>query len=252
MGIKGYRDKELWGSSRNISSDSVSRVSQLKGVFSCNDLDGKIAMVPNSPCPVLWGFRGTDRNTLIDNFHHLGPEKPVRWLLYQTNQATDDHFNFSESLDLVDYTSIWADVSISSKVKIIKGGHRFIKVKDAQGNEVNCAIFEPLKSLRNIVDKLEIGDEVTICGSVSGDTINIEKFKIVNLVPRFTKPPNPTCSCGKRTHSSGKNSKYRCNDCGKKYDRPPMISKSPELDLGWFEPPASSRRHLTKPINLVR
>ena len=248
----GYRDKKLWGSSRNISSDSVSRISQLKGVFSCSDLDGKIAMVPNSPCPVLWGFRGTDRNTLIDNFHHLGPEKPVRWLLYQTNQATDDHFNFSESLDLVDYTSIWTDVSISSKVKIIKGGHRFIKVKDAQDNEVNCAIFEPLKSLRNIVDKLEIGDEVTICGSVSGDTINIEKFKILSLVPRFTKPPNPTCSCGKRTHSSGKNSKYRCNDCGKKYDRPPMIPKSPELDLGWFEPPASSRRHLTKPINLVR
>ena len=31
-----------------------------------------------------------------------------------------------------------------------------------------------------------------------------------------------------------------------------MIPKSPELDLGWFEPPASSRRHLTKPINLVR
>ena len=104
-----------------------------------------------------------------------------------------------------------------------------------------------------IVDpNAKIGDEVTICGSVSGDTINIEKFKILNLVPRFTKPSNPICSCGKRTHSSGKNSKYRCNDCGKKYDRPPMISKSPELDLGWFEPPASSRRHLTKPINLVR
>ena len=28
--------------------------------------------------------------------------------------------------------------------------------------------------------------------------------------------------------------------------------KSPNLDLNWFEPPASSRRHLTKPIYLMR
>ena len=91
-----------------------------------------------------------------------------------------------------------------------------------------------------------------MCGSVSEDTINIEKLKIVNLVPRYSKSPNPICSCGKRTHSSGKNSKYRCNSCGKRYERPSPISKPPNLELGWFEPPASSRRHLTKPIDLMR
>ena len=69
----------------------VKQVSDKEGVFSCIDLDGKIAMVPNSPCPVLWGFRGTDYSTLINNFNYLGPEKPIRWLLYKTNQATDDH-----------------------------------------------------------------------------------------------------------------------------------------------------------------
>ena len=111
--------------------------------------------------------------------------------------------------------------------------------------------YVPL-SLRNVVDKLEIGDEITVCGSFSDDTINIEKLEVTKLVPRYSKPPNPMCDCGKRTHSSGRNSKYRCNSCGKKYERPPLILEPPNLDLGWFEPPASSRRHLTKPIELMR
>ena len=248
----GYRDKNLWGTSRKISLEAVSLVSKLEGVFSCSDPDGKIAMVPNSPCPVLWGFRGTNKQTLIDNFQKLGPEKPVRWILYQTNQATDDHFCFSDTLDIVDGTSIWIDVKISSKVEIIKGGHRFVQVEDFEGNEARCAAFEPSKNLRSIIDKLEIGDEVTVCGSVNDNTINIEKLRIISFAPRYSKPPNPICSCGKRTHSSGKNSKYRCNSCGKKYERPSPIHESPNLELGWFEPPASSRRHLTKPIKLMR
>ena len=248
----GYREKSLWGSVRNISSDSVSKVSKLKDVFSCNDSDGKVAMVPNSPCPVLWGFRGKDDRILLDNFDELGPEKPARWLLYQTNQATDDHFRISEVLDLTDFTSIWVDVTVSSKAEIIKGGHRFIRVKDSEQSEVKCAVFEPSKSLRAVADKLEIGDEITICGSVSKGIINLEKLKIRNLASRYSKPPNPVCVCGKRTHSAGKNCKYRCKSCGKKYSRPTLIPKSSSLDLSWFEPPASSRRHLTKPVNLMR
>ncbi|MBJ35241.1 MAG: hypothetical protein CMB62_01315 [Euryarchaeota archaeon] len=248
----GYRDKNLWGTLRNISLETVSQVSKLEGVFSCNDPDGKVAMVPNSPCPVLWGFRGTDEQILVANFQKLGPEKPVRWFLYQTNQATDDHFCFSDTLDIVDGTSIWIDVKISSKIETIKGGHRFVQVEDFEGNEARCAVFEPSKNLRNIVDKLEIGDEITVCGSVNENTINIEKLRIISLIPRYSKPPNPLCSCGKRTHSSGKNTKYRCNSCGKKYERPSPIPELPNLELGWFEPPASSRRHLTKPIELMR
>jgi len=248
----GYRQKSQWGNLRDISSDSVSKVSKLKGVFSCSDLDGKVAMVPSSPCPVLWGFRGTDDKILIDNFHKLGPEKPVRWLLFQTNQATDDHYTISDVLELRNFSSIWVDVSVSSVVEIIKGGHRFFRVNDLEGNEAKCAVFEPSKSLRSAVDKLEVGDEITICGSISEGTINIEKFKILNLVSRYSKPSNPLCICGKRTHSSGKNLKYRCKSCGKKYDRPKLITSSSNLDLAWFEPPASSRRHLTKPIDLMR
>ena len=65
----GYREESNWGGNRDISTDSVNKVSDLKGVFSCIDSDGKIAMVPNSPCPVLWGFTGTEDTILIQKLH---------------------------------------------------------------------------------------------------------------------------------------------------------------------------------------
>ena len=248
----GYREKEKWGSKRDISASSVHEIGHLDGVFSCHDSDGKVAMVPNSPCPVLWGFRGTEHKTLIDNFDNLGPEKPFRWILYKTNQATDDHLRTMEITDISDGDSVWLEVEVSSKPNVIKGGHRFFKVSDSQGATVKCAAFEPSKTFRHAIDSLEVGDILIICGSFKKDTINLEKIRLLELTKRFSKSANPICDCGRRTHSSGKGMHYRCKVCGKKYDRPEMIEITPDLEIGWYEPPASARRHLTTPISLMR
>ena len=247
----GYRNKDKWGTKRNIDISTVQKVSNIKTVFSCADLDGKIAMVPNSPCPVLWGFRGTNGDKLIENFKNLGPEIPSRWLVYKTNQATDDHLIPKEISEIKDGDSVIIEVTINSKPIVIKGGHRFFEVQDKFKHTVNCAAFEPTKNFRHMVDKLEIGDSVTVCGSVSNGTINLEKLRILALVSRYSRPPNPICDCGKRTHSSGKNSYYRCKSCSKKYDRPEKVEVSSDLELKWYEPPASSRRHLSTPISLI-
>ena len=247
----GYRNQDNWGTKRNIDVSAVQKVSNIKTVFSCTDLDGKVAMVPNSPCPVLWGFRGTNEDILIQNFEKLGPEIPSRWLLYKTNQATDDHLRYKEISEIEDGDSVSIDVSVNSKSSIIKGGHRFFEVKDKFNQIANCAAFEPTKNFRHIVDKLEIGDSLIICGSVNNGTINLEKLSILKLVPRFLKPANPLCECGQRTHSSGKDSYYRCKSCSKKYDRPEKIEVSSDLELKWYEPPTSSRRHLSTPISLM-
>jgi tRNA(Ile2)-agmatinylcytidine synthase len=247
----GYRNQDNWGTKRNIDVSAVQKVSNIKTVFSCTDLDGKVAMVPNSPCPVLWGFRGTNEDILIQNFEKLGPEIPSRWLLYKTNQATDDHLRYKEISEIEDGDSVSIDVSVNSKSSIIKGGHRFFEVKDKFNQIANCAAFEPTKNFRHIVDKLEIGDSLIICGSVNNGTINLEKLSILELVPRFLKPANPLCECGQRTHSSGKDSYYRCKSCSKKYDRPEKIEVSSDLELKWYEPPTSSRRHLSTPISLM-
>ena len=248
----GYREKEKWGSKRDISVSSVHEIGHLDGVFSCHDSDGKVAMVPNSPCPVLWGFRGTEHKTLIDNFDNLGPEKPLRWILYKTNQATDDHLRTMEITDISDGDSVWLEVEVSSKPNVIKGGHRFFKVSDSQGATVKCAAFEPSKTFRHAIDSLEVGDILIICGSFKNDTINLEKIRILELAKRFSKSANPVCDCGRRTHSSGKGMRYRCKVCGKKYDRPEMVEVTPDLELGWYGPPASARRHLITPVSLMR
>ena len=75
---------------------------------------------------------------------------------------------------------------------------------------------------------------------------------VVELVQRFSKPANPVCDCGRRTHSSGRGMNYRCKECGKKYERPAPIKVKPDLEIGWYEPPASARRHLTTPVSLMR
>ena len=248
----GYREKKNWGSKRKISRSSVHNVGNIDGVFSCHDSNGKIAMVPNSPCPVLWGFRGTEEKPLIDNFDTLGPEKPIRWMLYKTNQATDDHLRTLEVMDLSEGDSVWLECKVSSEPRVIKGGHRFFEVKDENGDTVECAAFEPSKTFRNVVDNLEIGDSLIVCGSFKKKAINLEKMKIIKLATRFSKPPNPMCVCGQRTHSSGKDMRYRCKECGKKYDRPDPIEVSPTLGTDWYEPPASARRHLTTPASLMR
>jgi len=248
----GYRKKEKWGSKRSISKSSVHEVGQLESVFSCHDSDGRVAMVPNSPCPVLWGFRGTEYGTLIDNFDTLGPEKPLRWVLYKTNQATDDHLRALEVSDLSDGDSVWLEVEVTSKPSVIKGGHRFFKACDGQGDSVTCAAFEPSKTFRRAIDSLELGDLLIICGSFKKDAINLEKIRILELAKRFSKSANPLCACGRRTHSSGKDMPYRCKVCGKKYDRPAMVEIPSDLEIGWYEPPASARRHLTTPVSLMR
>ena len=248
----GYRKKENWGLKRKIELSTVQKVSGIKTVFSCTDSDGKIAMVPHSPCPVLWGFRGTDDKNLIENFELLGPENPSRWLLYKTNQATDDHLRYKEINDIKDGDSVNLEVSVTTNINIIKGGHRFFEVKDSSNHTVKCAAFEPTKDFRQIIDKLEIGDSLIICGSVNNGTINLEKLRILALVPRLSKPANPICDCGQRTHSSGKGSYYRCKSCSNKYDRPKMVEVSSGLELKWYEPPASSRRHLSTPISLMK
>ena len=248
----GYREKENWGSQREVSSSSIQLVSNLDGVFSCIDNDGKVAMVPNSPCPVLWGFRGTSSSVLLEKHDILGPEKPVRWLLYKTNQATDDHLSSKSLSEIKDGDCLFLECNVFSKPNTIKGGHRFFDVQDNSGDIARCAAFEPTKGFRNIVDNLEIGDSILVCGSVKNGTINLEKFQLINLVPRLVKPSNPLCKCGQRTHSSGKNSYYRCKKCGEKYDRPEMLEADTNLELKWYEPPASARRHLTTPISLMR
>jgi tRNA(Ile2)-agmatinylcytidine synthase len=55
-------------------------------------LTGEIKITPHTPCPVLYGIRGEDPEILKKAAGMLRVMEPIeRWIIYKTNQATDEH-----------------------------------------------------------------------------------------------------------------------------------------------------------------
>jgi tRNA(Ile2)-agmatinylcytidine synthase len=82
-------------------------------------------------------------------------------------------------------------------------------------------------------------------------TLNVEKIKIERLTESRVKTKNPLCrKCGKRMKSIGKGQGYRCSICGEKAKETDAEFKTVKrrINLGWYEPPVGSRRHLAKPL----
>ena len=250
--LLAYRKKNKWGTSREISQDRVNIVSTLDGVFSCLDDDGKISMVPHSPCPVLWGLRGTNPQSLMDGLNHLGPEKPEKSLLFLTNQGSDDHLQEKSLSEIKDGICIKLRGHVHSPPYAIQGGHRFFDLIDEDNDTITCAAYEPSGNFRTKVDKLVQGDSLEVCGSLSQGTLNLEKFRVTEFENRYVKLPNPLCiNCQARMHSIGKNAGYKCRICGTKASKPNHKSILPDLDNCWYEPPSSARRHLSRPAALM-
>ena len=250
--LLAYRSKDTWGSPRQISQESVNTVSKFDGVFSCMDNDGKVSMVPHSPCPVLWGLRGTKSRSLMDGMKCLGPEKPEKSLLFLTNQGSDDHLQEKSLSEIKDGIGLKLEGRVYSTPYSIRGGHRFFDLIDRDDNTVTCAAYEPSGDFRSKVDKLVPGDLLMVCGSLSHGTLNLEKFRVIKFANRYVKPPNPLCiNCRARMHSAGKNAGYKCRVCNIKAPKPNHKSVLPDLDNCWYEPPSSARRHLSKPAALM-
>ena len=248
--LLAYRHRARWGTPRDIAI-GMAEVAALPGVFACADPDGRPAMVPHSTCPVLWGLRGLAPGPLLAGPGLLGPERPERWLLWRTNQATDDHLQRLPLAELRDGLSVRLRGRVASPAKTQRGGHRFFTFAAADG-ELRCAAFEPGGPFRHVIDRLVPGDAVEACGSLGRDTLKLEKLRVVALAPRLRKPPNPLCpGCGARTHSAGAGAGYRCRACSVRLPAPAPESVIPELAPGWYDPPASARRHLTRPAALM-
>ena len=247
--LLGYRERDRWGTPRKISAESVTAVAAVEKTFGCRDPDGSPAMVPHSPCPVLWGLRGLEPAPLTAGFAALGPEQPERWLLWQTNQATDDHY--ATALPAEGGASVRLSGTIAAAAQSRRGGHRFFGFAH-EGGELECAAFEPSGDFRHVVDMLVPDDELEVCGSFEAGVLKLEKLRIIALAPRQRKPPNPVCpECGARTHSAGRDAGYRCRPCGTRVPTPAPEPVVPMLVPGWYDPPASARRHLVRPARLM-
>jgi len=248
-----YRSPEKWGSKRSIDEASVIRMDSVcRGTFDNYDYEEKMARIaPNSPCPVLYGIRGEGAEDVAPAHRMVRGERADRWLVWETNQATDDHL-FHVDGDVHPYESVMVDGIVSRAPRTIPGGHVIFTLSADFGEMIDCAAYEPTKGFRDVVRALVEGDLVTVAGAIRPFplTINIEKIHVRQVTGRWVKVANPRCpQCGKRMGSMGQGKGYRCKRCGGRAGEERaeriLVSGPP---LGWYEVPVRARRHLSKPL----
>ncbi|RLF46456.1 MAG: DNA-binding protein [Thermoplasmata archaeon] len=246
-----------YGSEKWIDKESVIKMDKsCKSTFNNYDYENDyLAILPKANSPVFYGIRGENFEELKKAKEMLVTAKEERWLIFETNQATDEHLQKKKIKDVKPYESVIVKGIVKKEPHVIKGGHVVFSIYDE--NEIDCTAYEPTKQFRNIIKQLRKGDEVIVYGGVREKpfTINIEKIEVKRLAEVYEKVENPVCrKCGKHMKSIGKGKGYRCPICGTKADEKDAKYVKVERDIkpGFYEVPVIAMRHLTKPLKRIK
>ena len=249
-----YRMPHNFKTKRQIDYESVYEMDEKTFPDTFENIDylqNYIAIEPKTPCPVLYGIRSNNVESLkiAKDIVRVG-EEISDWCIFKTNQHTDMHIQKASKIsDTKQFGCYCISGEVKNKPKIIEGGHMFFYISDESG-EIECGAYEPTKEFRKTVSYLMPGDVIKVYGGIGEEnTFNIEKFKVIKL--NNIKYENPICKCGKRMTSAGKNKGFKCRKCGHKIktSKKVPIKISRKLKNSWFyETPVSARRHLAKPI----
>ncbi|HEX16860.1 MAG TPA: DUF1743 domain-containing protein, partial [Thermoplasmatales archaeon] len=127
-----YRRKEMWGRKREVDERSVIEMDRsIRSTFDNYDYETKrILITPNSPCPVLFGIRGDDPFDLLRAKDMISSEDYAGWLLFETNQATDDHLERKKISDIKPYESVIVKGLVDRDPFVIEGGHVIFRIRD--------------------------------------------------------------------------------------------------------------------------
>ena len=248
-----YRQRKRWGSKRFVAEKSVKLMDEKHAsTFDNYDyINNHNNIVPNSPCPVLLGIRGNSANKLPECINLLETESFNDWLIFASNQGTDDHL-IPRSIDNIhSFQSVITTGKVKSKPITIAGGHVIFSISDKKNKSIDCAAYEPTKQFRNIIRQLEPGDTVKVFGGVRQEpfTVNLEKIEILHLNDVYIKIENPVCPiCGKHMKSIGKNQGFRCKTCKTKSEKTVVKKKERLIQETLYEVPVCARRHLSKPL----
>lgn len=249
--LLSYRPESRWGTQRIFDPLTIRDVEHgYPTTFnSWEDRMQKVAMVPATPCPVMYGLRGDVESDLIEASSKISTEPIDRWMVFLTNQGTDDHI-IHDPKALVSNQSYSIKGTVASYSRHIAGGHVFIDIQTGFG-KLACGAYEPSKEFRHTLDWLHPGDEVEMIGELRDEprTLNIEKVHVVSTVKEFVKISNPVCPiCSRTMKSTGKGQKFKCKKCGTRSSEPVTKEVSRQIVPGWYEPPTAARRHLSKPL----
>ena len=246
-----YRHPDRWGTPRELDDDSIKEM-DLRHTTTFNNFDhqtGRRAISPHTPCPVLFGVRGDDPKDLMAAVFSIRSERPARWLMFLSNQGTDDHI--LRTPPILPDRSYEVLGTVVGTPRTITGGHVIVPMSIANGI-LECAAYEPSKEFRDVIRALRPGDRIRVFGELRDKprTLNLEKLQVLETAQHIKKVSNPRCpECGGPTKSMGSQGGYRCKKCRTKTDLPGgSIDEVREIAPGWYEPPVCARRHLGKPL----
>ena len=256
-----YRFAENCGLKREVDVESIFRMDEVTRPYTFNNVDserGRVIITPRGPDPILFGIRGETPEAVKKGFSLVRALEPVdRWVVFRTNQGTDAHLKRVAALNQIEpYNSVIAKGVVSRNPRIIPLRHVVFSIKDESG-EVDCAAYEPTGALRKVARDLVAGDSVEVYGAVRKPaagkplTVNLEKINVLKLAPKMVLQ-NPECpECGKRLKSMGKDKGFRCEKCGKRFDKARKVQTAVkrELKAGLYVTSTRSQRHLTKPLS---
>ncbi|MFH1100915.1 MAG: tRNA(Ile)(2)-agmatinylcytidine synthase [Methanobacteriota archaeon] len=251
-----YRKKARWGTKRRVNDASVKKMDTIcPTTFDNYDyLNRHNRLVPNSPCPILYGIRGENPRDLVSALSLVISESRDGWLLFETNQGSDDHLQKKHISEVHPYHSVIITGSVKTTPRTLVGGHVIFQLRDSTG-VIDCAAYEPTKQFRSIIRGLTVGDCISVYGGIRKKplTINIEKIKVHRLAPLLKKVENPVCPvCGKHMKSRGTCQGYKCRRCGTFSEKPRSILQPRLVMKGFYEVPVCARRHLSKPLKRMK
>lgn len=249
--LLAYRERDKWGTPRKYDPLSIRDMEHgFPTTFnSWEDREEKVAMIPATPCPVLYGLRGDVEKDVIEASKTLRTETIYRWFVFLTNQGTDDHI-IQDAKELIPNQSYLVKGTVISRARHIEGGHVFTDI-DTEYGTVTCGTYEPSKEFRLAFDQLIPGDVIEVMGEFREQprTLNVEKLHVISTAEDWVKIANPECpSCGKKMESIGKGQGFRCRKCHIKTKDAVMQKNIRWILPGWYEPPTCARRHLSKPL----
>ena len=224
------------GQARIIDLVRLDDVDNDANTFMSRDIrTNSVLISPRGNCPVLFGIRALTYDSALVSCKHLitskKTEKVEDYLVFKTNQATDDHLGKNS-------TAVVEEVTIKRRGST--------KIRCTNGDELMA--FAESGEVKLLAQWLLTGDEIEFNGLRNEHgTIHLEKLKVTRaeMVKRRPKCVN----CDVTLKSMGKNQQLRCPKCRHQFDESwDFVTRTPPFP-DWVQPPSDARRHLAKPLN---
>jgi len=243
-----YRSPDRGGRARLVEVESVrTAAAAFPSLFLCYDeRTRRMLVAPHTPCPILFGLRGTDPRDLPRAARLVRSEPVERWLSFRSNQGTGDHLIDRRFEEVGPFLPARIRGRVSSLPETLQGGHVGFDLAEPDGTTVRCMAFEPTKTLPKLARQLRPGDSLTVWGGRGEDpTFRLEGIVVRRWGDRPVAAP-PCPDCRRRIRSLGTGRGYRCPGCRRRF--PPEFRRTlrgpPPDMLGPYHPTPSARRHL--------